>query len=86
MRGGRRIADQWLAEMDEPLDPRHSGAIVSSLAREVAREWDTGYWLYGSAHECALETVRKYRWLIPQQIWDMLSAWTLLDVCGAIRR
>ena len=72
--------------MDEPLDPHHSGAIVSALARSAASEWDHNYWRFDNAHQCALEIVRKYRWHVPQQIWDMLSAWALLDVCGAIRR
>lgn len=82
----RRIADRWLAEIDEPLEPRHSGAIISSLARAASASWDDHYWAYESAHHCALETVRKYRWHVPTQVWDMLSAWALLDVTGAIRR
>ena len=83
------IARWWQEEqrmMDEPLDPHHSGAIVSALARSASDSWDEGYWRFRSAHECALEIVRRYRWDVPQQVWDMLAAWALLDVCGAIRR
>lgn len=80
------ISERYLREVDEPLGPRHAGAIVSSLAREASRSWDEGYWRFDSAHQCALGVVRRYRWSVPQQIWDMLSAWALLDVCGAVGR
>ena len=83
------IARWWREEqrkMDEPLDPHHSGAIMASLAREAAREWDHGYWRFRDAYDCSLSIVRRRRWDVPQSVWDQLAAWSILDIAGAIRR